>query len=234
MPKSGEFYTFSEVLGNLDIDEQKLKRLVSEGEIRAFREGDEMKFKKTDIDTLDVGAGAEDETREIDLAAAGEDASETLTDDLIFDEGDELDLSSDDAGMATAEITSQDTFVDEEGEPVGMSTEPLDFSDEGFDEEPEDEPEEYAGAAAPAQRRRPAARRQEAPASNIGDILIAGVLVLTIIVLFFVGTAMWTAVSGNGLNNMSGLWVKAFANDEYKIIEPTMPGYKPEGGGGGN
>ena len=228
MPKSGEFYTFDEVIKHLSIDEQRLKRLVSEGEIRAFREGDEMKFKKNDIDTLDIGASEEGETREIDLAGGGAEASETLTDDLIFDEGDELDLSSDDAGMATAEITSQDTFVDEEGEPVGMSTEPLDFSDEGFDEEPEEEPEEYA--AAPAQRRRPAqARRQAPPTSNVGDILIAGVLVLSFIILFFVGMTMWTAVSGNGLNGMSGLCVKTFAGDDYKIIEPTLQGQ--QGGG---
>ena len=69
MPKSGEFYTFDEVIKHLSIDEQRLKRLVSEGEIRAFREGDEMKFKKSDIDTLDVVATEEGETREIDLAA---------------------------------------------------------------------------------------------------------------------------------------------------------------------
>ena len=43
MPKSGEFYTFDEVLNRLKIDANKLKRLVSEGEIRAFREGDTMK-----------------------------------------------------------------------------------------------------------------------------------------------------------------------------------------------
>ena len=90
MPKSGEFYTFDEVLHQLDIDEQKLKRLVSEGEIRAFREGDEMKFKRSDIDTLDMEASEDGETREVDLSAGGGDASETLTDDLIFDEGDEL------------------------------------------------------------------------------------------------------------------------------------------------
>jgi excisionase family DNA binding protein len=112
---SGEFYSFDEVLGRLKIDEQKLKRLVSEGEIRAFRQGDEMKFKKSDIDSLNLGVSSEGETREVDLSAGRGDASDTLTDDLIFDEGDELDLAADDAGLATAEITSQDTFVDEGG-----------------------------------------------------------------------------------------------------------------------
>jgi cell division septation protein DedD len=128
MPKSGEFYSFDEVLKRLKIDEQRLKKLVSEGEIRAFREGAEMKFRRLDIDNLDRTrpvAGSEDATAAIDLSAGGGQPSETLTDDLIFDEGD--DVGSKEAGMATAEISSQDTFVDE---GVGMSTEPLEVEGE--------------------------------------------------------------------------------------------------------
>jgi len=122
--KSGEFYTFDEVLKRLAINESKLKRLVSEGEIRAFREGDQMKFRRTDVENLDVtGARSEEETGVIDLSKGKDESSETLTDDLIFDEGDDLDLTSAEAGMQTAEISSQDTFVDEGG--VGMTTEPL-------------------------------------------------------------------------------------------------------------
>ena len=69
MGKSGEFYSFGEVLKRLNIDETKLKRLVSEGEIRAFREGDQMKFRKADIENLDLtGARSEEETGVIDLA----------------------------------------------------------------------------------------------------------------------------------------------------------------------
>lgn len=124
MGKSGEFFTFDEVLKRLAINESKLKRLVSEGEIRAFREGDQMKFRKTDVENLDVtGARSEEETGVIDLSKGKDESSETLTDDLIFDEGDDLDLTSAEAGMQTAEISSQDTFVDEGG--VGMTTEPL-------------------------------------------------------------------------------------------------------------
>ena len=96
MGKSGEFFTFDQVLKVLAIDETKLKRLVSEGEIRAFREGDEMKFRKMDVENLDlVGAQSEERTGVIDLSAGREDTSETLTDDLIFDEGEDLDLSAD-------------------------------------------------------------------------------------------------------------------------------------------
>ena len=60
--KSGEFYTFDEVLRQLNIDENRLKRLVSEGEIRAFREGDQMKFKKGEIDNLAGRGGRPSDT----------------------------------------------------------------------------------------------------------------------------------------------------------------------------
>jgi excisionase family DNA binding protein len=221
VPKSGEFYTFDEVIKQLNIDEQRLKRLVSEGEIRAFREGDEMKFKKSDIDTLDLGATEEGETREIDLAAGGAEASETLTDDLIFDEGDELDLSSDDAGMATAEISSQDTFVDEGGEPVGMSTEPLDFSDEGFDEEPEEYEEETmaVGGSPRGRGARPAARRYEAPPSA-GDAIWCVVLGLAAVIMLFGGFTVFSGASSTGMNSISEIPVKIFHSDAYKEVKP--------------
>jgi hypothetical protein len=49
----GDFYTFDEALGKLGISENKLKMSVSMGLIRAFREGDQMKFKKAEIDRLE-------------------------------------------------------------------------------------------------------------------------------------------------------------------------------------
>jgi excisionase family DNA binding protein len=225
---SGEFYSFDEVLSRLKIDEQKLKRLVSEGEIRAFREGDEMKFKKSDIDNLNVGVSSEGETREVDLSASKGDASETLTDDLIFDEGDELDLSADDAGLATAEISSQDTFVDEGGEPVGMSTEPLDVSAAGLDEV-EEEAEEAPAATSRATRTTKTTKKvgtkYQAPAPVAGGELLWGaVLVLSILVLLFAGFTVWSSVSHQGINNWSASAVKLFAKDDYmKYIEPNLP-----------
>lgn len=221
MSKSGEFYTFDEVTKQLNIDESKLKRLVSEGEIRAFREGDEMKFKRTDIDTLDVES--EGETREIDLTAAGEDASETLTDDLIFDEGDELDLSADDAGMATAEISSQDTFVDEGGEPVGMSTEPLDFSDDvdDFEDEPEEFVPQTSGPRTQARGGRGGRAYQQE--SKAGDLGWCVVLSLTLVVMFFIGMVVWSSRSAGGANTWSSVPVKLFNEDAYNVYKPKFP-----------
>jgi excisionase family DNA binding protein len=233
VPKSGEFYTFDEVLGQLNIDEQKLKRLVSEGEIRAFREGDEMKFKKSDIDTLEVGVSADGETREVDLSAGAGDASETLTDDLIFDEGDELDLSSDDAGMATAEISSQDTFVDETGEPVGMSTEPLDFSEEDFDEEPEDMDltEEAPAmmdfdegpARGPRAGPRGARAAYAAPPATGGDLLWCVVLIASLLVMVYAGFVVYSGASAKGINSWSASAVSIFDKSDYEAIKDKLP-----------
>jgi hypothetical protein len=166
MPKSGEFYSFDEVLKRLKIDEQRLKKLVSEGEIRAFREGAEMKFRKLDIDNMDKTrpvAGSEDATAAIDLSAGGGgQQSETLTDDLIFDEGD--DVGSKEAGMATAEISSQDTFVDE---GVGMSTEPLEVEEEAT-QEVGAASKKGARKAAGSSKPRASARAEEEEPTEVG------------------------------------------------------------------
>jgi hypothetical protein len=49
MPKSDDFFTFDEVLKELQLSEDELKKMVSEGEIRAFKDEDRMKFKKADV-----------------------------------------------------------------------------------------------------------------------------------------------------------------------------------------
>lgn len=155
MAKSGEFYAFDEVLRRLNIDENRLKRLVSEGEIRAFREGDQMKFKKSEIDSI-AGKGrggvtSDTSLSEISLEEEGtkpaKKGGEIPTDDLL----EETDLTKR-GGMRTAEISSQDTFIDKSGD-VGMSTEPIDFTEEVAGEEPE---EIGAEAAAGGKKKAPA------------------------------------------------------------------------------
>ncbi len=91
-----EFYTFDEVLKVRSISESTLKKLVSEGAIRAFRpEGDVPKFRRSDVENLKIPeAPSEEETGVIDLSKGKGGSSEPLTDDLIFDEGDDLDLSA--------------------------------------------------------------------------------------------------------------------------------------------
>ncbi len=47
-----EFYTFDQVLQILQVDEEELKRLISQGELRGVREGAQIKFRKADVDRL--------------------------------------------------------------------------------------------------------------------------------------------------------------------------------------
>jgi excisionase family DNA binding protein len=52
MAMPGDFYTFDEVLRVLQIDEDELKRLISQGELRGIRDGAQIKFRKADVDRL--------------------------------------------------------------------------------------------------------------------------------------------------------------------------------------
>ncbi|MEZ6013679.1 MAG: hypothetical protein R3F49_01080 [Planctomycetota bacterium] len=99
-----DFYSFDEALQELKLKEEELKRLVSEGEIRAFRKGDTMKLRKADVDNL----RAELDSDVVDLGDA--------TEELVFEDDTELDGAT---GMATQEITDVDTLIDDDIEDVG-------------------------------------------------------------------------------------------------------------------
>ncbi len=98
-----EFFSFDEALHELRLKEEELKRLVSEGEIRAFRDGETMKLRRTDVETLrsELSGG-----EVVDLGEAGE--------ELVFEDDTDLD-----AGMATEEISEADTILDDDVEEVG-------------------------------------------------------------------------------------------------------------------
>ncbi|MCF6227352.1 MAG: hypothetical protein L3J82_01635 [Planctomycetes bacterium] len=164
------YKSFEDVLNDLDMDEDELKRLVSEGQIRAFRDDDRMKFRSEDVQSLNsarVGGGddldlgetqlggegleiIEEETDEtmldlgsltsdqdfedtgatsvptVELSDIGDDADATLTEELVFDETDELgglDFGDDDAD-ATQKIDGGLDFGDDDD--LGLQTEPID------------------------------------------------------------------------------------------------------------
>ncbi|KAF0245836.1 MAG: hypothetical protein FD180_1248 [Planctomycetota bacterium] len=50
-----DYFSFEDVLGELQLDEDELKRMVSEGELRAFRDENKMKFRKDDVESLKKG-----------------------------------------------------------------------------------------------------------------------------------------------------------------------------------
>lgn len=220
--KSGEFYTFDEVLRQLNIDENRLKRLVSEGEIRAFREGDQMKFKRTEIDNLagKSGRGSSSDTSlsEISLEdePGGKGGKKGLGEDLL----DEPDLTKR-AGMKTAEISSQDTFIDKSGD-VGMSTEPIDFTEEVAGEEPEeisgDVSAKRKGGGAAAGSRKPPPVAVEA---HTGPFMMM-LLVLAAFVSVYAGLVVISVVKGgsNG-NDIAKSAANMFAKD---IVIRDAPG----------
>lgn len=129
MPNDDTF-SFQEALNELHLEEEELKRLVSEGEIRAFRDGDNMRLRREDIENLRAELGGE----------------------IVFDEDDFAET-----GMATEEITEADTLLDEiddisevDDEPI-MAAAPADETQDEDDEvetvrlAPVEEPSESMG-----------------------------------------------------------------------------------------
>ncbi|MGB0952558.1 MAG: hypothetical protein ACPG31_04995 [Planctomycetota bacterium] len=105
-----EFSSFDEALKKLELEEEDLKRLISAGEIRAFREGSNMRLRVEDVskvaDQLGIGG-----------SVAEADAGEVLeVEDLVLDE-------ADDEGMATTQLSEEDTLLDDAVEELEVAEE---------------------------------------------------------------------------------------------------------------
>lgn len=126
-----EYYSFERVLKELQIEEEELKRLVSEGEIRAFRDEDKMKFKKSDIEGLKKGRMTEptiilpsseggDSAEDSEVLLVEEETSETLLDieDLESAESSSasvptVDFSSSEVDTASSTPSTSGTITEE-------------------------------------------------------------------------------------------------------------------------
>jgi len=95
--------SFEEALNRLDLEEEDLKRLISAGEIRAFREGSNMRLDVADVDKVAEQLG-------IGSPVSEADASEVV-------EIEELNLDDDD-GMVTTQLSTEDTLLDSVVEEV--------------------------------------------------------------------------------------------------------------------
>ncbi len=84
--KNEDFLSFEKALRELKMRSEELKKLVSEGEIRAYRDGDSMKFRREDVTSLH--SKAEGATK--------------------LSMGDALE---DDTGMVTEQISEEDTLL---------------------------------------------------------------------------------------------------------------------------
>ena len=163
MPEQ-DFFSFDEALNQLNLKEEELKRLVSEGEIRAFREGDTMKLRRADVENLkkELMGGVV-----VDLGGAGE--------DLVFEE----DLQLEETGMATEEISDMDTLLEDEPEDEVVEEDVEDLGEVALEEEVEEDELEPAAAAAPV-RRAVAVEEDEGMLVRTASILTALLLVLAI------------------------------------------------------
>jgi hypothetical protein len=96
-----DFISFDKALRDLKLRSEELRKLVSEGEIRAFRDGpDSMKFRREDVEGLATKRGGDEE--------------------LAF-----ADSLEDDTGMVTEQITADDTLIaDDEPEAPRASKRP--------------------------------------------------------------------------------------------------------------
>ena len=177
MSQSKEFFSFEEALEELRLKEEELKRLVSEGEIRAFREGETMKLRRRDVEALRSELLGDEV---VDLGDA--------TEELVFE--DESDLV--DPGMATEELVSAPTLLDADDD---LDVESLEVEDLDADEM-----DERAGAPVAARN-----RNQEEPTKDGGMLALLLVnamvflLVIPILYALRVGTVSDFARSLAGL-----------------------------------
>ncbi len=185
MADKDQFFSFEEALKELRLKEEELKRLVSEGEIRAFREGETMKLRRADVETLrnELSGG-----EVVDLGDVKEEF--IFEDDTLSDAG----MATQEIGMATEELSEVETIVDEGVEDVGVLDDDV---VETFVPPADDDEDEVA--AAPVQRR--IAIVEEIPEEYEGAGLRAVLLVTTILMIvaiplcLAVSTGVFSAVA---------------------------------------
>lgn len=95
---SKEFSSFEDALKKLELEEEDLKRLISAGEIRAFREGSKMHLRAEDVNKVaqQLGVGAQ----------VGESGQNLIVEDLSLGGGG-------DEGMSTTQLSEEDTLLDD-------------------------------------------------------------------------------------------------------------------------
>ena len=156
-----EFASFDEALKKLELEEEDLKRLISAGEIRAFREGSNMRLRVEDVSKVaeQLGMGG---------SVAEEDAGEVLEiEDLVLDE-------AEDEGMATTQLSEEDTLLDDSIEELEVA-------------------EEAPGSAAGRRAGVAATSRRAAVAvvgSDEGGGMRAAIIVTTLLMLFGIAFAI--------------------------------------------
>lgn len=131
-----DFYSFDKALNKLSLDEDDLKRLISAGEIRAFRDGSKMRLRAEDVSRVASDLGVVDE---------GEAGQVLEVEEVSFDADD---------GMVTTQLSEEDTLLDE------------DFGLEEVEMEEEAAPARTRGASRPQSSRSALAPKEEVEAES--------------------------------------------------------------------
>ena len=158
-----EFASFDDALKKLELEEDDLKRLISAGEIRAFREGSQMRLRVEDVSRVadELGVGG---------AVSEDDAGEVLEVEELM-----LEDDGDDEGMVTTQLSEEDTLLDDDLEVVEV-------------EEEEEAPRAAAGRSTGGRSRRAAAEPETAGAEGTG--MLAVMVLTTLLLIFAVPFAM--------------------------------------------
>jgi hypothetical protein len=198
-----DYYSFDEVLKNLELEEDELKRLVSAGEIRAFRDKDTMRFKAEDIARLQGDKGAEDDLALDDLELELEDDLELEPEPLAAVADDEDTLVLEEAGGVEELLLEDEPTLDGGVEELDLGGAP-------------DEPAAAPGArSARGRTAAPAAAASGAPARRTGraapesteelsdSVGTLAMLVIGIVLLLLANFLIFDAVTGRASNPLS-------------------------------
>jgi hypothetical protein len=165
-----EYFSFEEVMAELELSEEDLKRMVSEGELRAFRDENKMKFKKEDVEHLKKGRITEPTI--ILPSTPGATQDDTVLDLDVNTESPNLEVSqsrgrgpSDEDLLVPSEAQSGGGAADEED--AGLTTEPLKLADEVETAETV-ETEPVTEEAVPSRRRSSTMQRSPRRAGGTG------------------------------------------------------------------
>lgn len=118
-----QHYAFDETLKRLKISDTKLKRLVSEGEIRGFKDGEILYFRRDDVDNYDVGPrpGEGDDVIDLRRVSTGDGGDDEFDDDDVEFEFDDDDLEDADNARRLGEefdqVTAKNNAVADQSPP---------------------------------------------------------------------------------------------------------------------
>ena len=176
-----DFFSFDKALDKLSLDEEDLKRLISAGEIRAFRDGSKMRLRAEDVDRVASDLGAFDESG----------AGEVL-------EVEEVGFDGDD-GMVTTQLSEEDTLLDD-----GFDLEEVEMDDEPAAAAPARSSRSARAGSGRAAAAAPAEGEQETTGMLAVSILTAALMIYGVAFVFAALEARSTGLTDGVVEMVAG------------------------------